>query len=179
MEIPNQFVSQFVGYWSYVSDHAMRTWQNAAEDIEHRRYSPTKLMSDVAGWWNVAALGWWTALGNLDGRPRVVLFVIRPDTQAAGKTIPVLATTMPDGDPQLVWLAGPAAEGRHVKALTKDNIKLRWSKEKALIRIDLVDLADPSVKPPITLQPGIYQALIRVGEVPVANVDVEVGPPPQ
>jgi hypothetical protein len=173
MQIPKQYMSNWVGYWSYVADHMTQTWDLALRDIEKRKYSPTKMMSDVAGSWMVAATGWCLP-AHVDGKPDVLLFVIPATAEAApAKTVPVFAARCPKGDPEIVLIDGPTA-GADEKKIGEKQYFAHWSKRKHFVAVGLKDLAEPNATPPKTIAKGTYRSLVRVGDEPIAFIYIEV-----
>ncbi len=174
MEIPRQYMSNWVGYWSYVADHVTQTWDLAIRDIEKRKYSPAKMMSDVAGSWMVAATGW-SLPWQLDTRPAFLLFVLpRTAESAPAKDVPFFAARCPKGEPQVVIIDGPTVDPNTHTDIAKDQYAVRFSKKKHFVSVGLKKLYDPNGNPLKPLKEGTYRSLIRVGDEVIAFVYIEV-----
>src|SRR5215831_13889790 len=104
MRYPQSYVSQWFGYWAFLSDQSMQKWFEASEEIEKREYGTDKMLSDVMGFWNDAVFGWCAALRGAEPTVPTLFFYLRSDDRSATNSTPVFRPSLPFGDPQIAFL---------------------------------------------------------------------------
>lgn len=164
MRIRFRDVAPWIGYWGFLSDRSMERWDRMSDELEARSYGTDKLLSDVLEFWSDASCGWFAALRTGSDLPRV-LFVLKPDAEAASKDLRLFPPSLPHGNAELTHLlplnpAGP-------KQIEAGHCRLALNSHRRLLDIRLEGL-------PRGKAPGVYHGIIHIAEDPIALLFIKV-----
>lgn len=188
MEVPRNWVSEWAGYWSAISERTLEQWRKVSDEVNERRYGPTQWMSDSIEFWNAAAVGWWSMFP--DPTQLVPTLFIDLEGGDAGpatvtRTVPIYRLRIPSGPPEWAYLR--PIEGGDPHEINPSKTRLSWSVFGNELVVELFgpkakDTAHKAAREgvtgytkPVPLTPGVYQGLIYVSAVPLATVIIRVG----
>lgn len=168
------YVQDWVGCWSYLGEAWTNRWTASMEQARSRRYGPKEWIGDAVELWEDSASAWWSALYGQSGRPATVVFTIpRLIEGGVTRTVPVFKPSVPARDPRVIF-RGMVDQPRHRVAgiaLASGSIDAAWSSDGSGVDVFLKDLRKGGDSP---LEVAAYEALVHVGDVPIAHVFVNV-----
>jgi hypothetical protein len=168
------YVQDWMGYWSYLGESWTNRWATSMDQARARQYGPKEWLGDVVELWEDSASAWWSALNGRSGRPATVVFTIpRSIEGGVTRTVPVFKPSVPASDPRVIF-RGQVDQPRHRVhgiALVSGSIDARWAPDGSGVEIFLKNLRGGSDG---LLEVAAYEALVHVGDVPIAHVFVNV-----
>jgi hypothetical protein len=169
MRYANPWLSGWIGYYGRMSERTAQRLGMISRDVERRRYSPTKLMSDVLDFWMQGTLDWCTALKGSEQGVATVFFDLRPDTEGDAQLVPIDLYRNPKPKrPKIAWLHSEVSGSG--KPIEPSNVQASLVDDGCALAIDLIQLAEP--KKPLAL--GTYQLLVHLDGQPLAHVLISV-----
>jgi hypothetical protein len=163
-----------MGCWTYLGESWTNRWSASMDQARARRYGPKEWIGDVVELWEDSASAWWSALYGQASRPATVVFTI-PRFIEGGVTriVPVFKPSVPARDPRVIF-RGQVDHPKHRVhgiALAPGSIDARWASDGSGVEVFLKNLRGGRDEP---LEVAAYEALVHVGDVPIAHVFVNV-----
>jgi hypothetical protein len=162
----------WVGFWGYVITSASEKFFTATVQLEKEEYGPENLFSDVFAYWNNLGSAYTTLLkGSYHHEP--IVFVLDEHDECSGpKYIKIFAPSLPNTAPSSIWVEAVQSvmdDAKHPWArLTWRNIEVGFEgDDRTRVYVKLVAIKKP-------LAPGTYRTVVRMGEVPIAEVLIVV-----
>ena len=170
---PDNYLTDMFAYYSELGEVAMRRWRKATREIGKRRYTPTKLISDVLASWIDGTRSVWEAWGATGGL-RHILFVIDQRTEADRKK--VVPMYVPGSvEPELTELIATLDSSNLPcdKVLRAgEDVCVKTNGPRDCLTVALVGLSELPAKG--KLASGVYEGLVHVEEKPLAVVHIVV-----
>jgi hypothetical protein len=169
MEAGREYMRDWVGYWGYLSEQVMERCTKASDRIRQEKYGLSNMFSDVVGFWTDTAMASLQLWRGPVRTPQTVIFLLDVQDEFAGpKCVPMFLPALPAEKPSHVWLGCvDRVEGADGNEITWEHVDVRPTADKSGIEVRLLDLPKP-------LLPATYRCIVRLGEMPVAEIMIVV-----
>ncbi len=173
MDAAREYWKDWIGYWGYVSAQAMDRWYKASSRVRREEYGTKSLIADVVGFWTDSTEAFIGACRGSTRMPQPLIFRVGTKDECAGpkyvKYVNVFSPALPNTNPDVIWLGRVDGRKSSPRDLSRDNLLVTFTDNKSQLEVQLVDLG---LKTPLEL--GSYRAMVRIDEVPIAEVLIVV-----
>ena len=196
MGLAEEYTEEWIGYWSYLAHRTQSAMYRAVHEIQRRRYDSSDAISDIVSFWTDVGVATVTAWRGDAHKPPVVVLPLSTDDDIGGsETVALLSQSLPFVSPEVIWLGAVTSsepDDAPSRSLTRENLQAWPDRDRRELEIKLVGTgpaqqaattapADQPIKPTKQkrqpLRAATYRAIVRIGQVPVAEVLVVVERP--
>ena len=196
MGLAEEYTEEWLGYWSYVAQRAQSAMYRAVSEIQGRQYEPKDAISDIVSFWTDVGVATVTAWRGDTHKPPVVVIPLSAEDDIGGsETVAVLPQSLPLAPVEVIWLgevAPSTSEDATARPLAPEDLRAYLDQDRRELQIEVIGTgplqqaartapADQPIKPTAQkrrpLRAATYRAIVRVGQVAVAEVFIVVEPP--